>query len=66
MFYILKGVFLSLCLKGMFLSGWFKILTDIFWLYSYMCVLFLPGSILRDVPSSEHVLLRPRWQCSPL
>ena len=43
---MLRGVFLSLCLKGMVLSGWSKILTDISWLYSYMCVLYLLGSIL--------------------
>ena len=57
---MLRGVFLSLCLKGMVLSGWSKILTDISWLYSYMCVLFLPGSILWVVLSSVRVLLRPR------
>ena len=58
---MLRGVFLSLYLKGIVLSGLSKILTDIFWLYGYMCVLFLPGSNLWGVLPSVRVLLRPRW-----
>ena len=43
---MLLGVYLSLCLRGMSLSGWSKILISPSWLYSYMHVLLLPGSIL--------------------